>query len=327
MYKTLKARIHPDGRVELAEPLGDLGVVHDALVVVMEPAARTEFHPTTSVAVLPVDPYDHTARTIDRYVLGQRIGSGGMGEVYLASDVGTGRRVVLKRLFNLDASNADELRHEYQALFKLDHPNIVRAHEFIMFDGAPCLVMDWAEGPTLAELMQINRPMFRPLALLMATHLFEALAHAHAHNVLHCDVKPHNTLVTTGPEGPVLKVIDFGMAVVDDYDAWGAVTGMNRIAGTMPYMAHEQFRGELLTPAADVYAAGLVLAELLTGQMCYPQRDPMQVMYAKNDDEDGFVLDEAFDVQLRALVRVHAGRRAQPADGRGRGRGAAPDAA
>jgi hypothetical protein len=197
-----------------------------------------------------------------RYRLGQRLGAGGMGVVYLARDEHLEREVAVKRIaveHDLDGRG----EREAIAAARLSHPGIVALYESGRDDEALYLVSELVRGRTLADLERDGELSDRDVLLIGVT-LCDALEHAHARGVIHRDVKPSNIICPEAPEegGGVAKLTDFGIARMADGDV---LTRTGDIIGTLAYMAPEQARGERLDGAADVYALGLVLYEALAG--------------------------------------------------------------
>ena len=210
---------------------------------------------------------DHEAllgRTIaDRYQIVAFVGAGGMGRVYRARHLGLERDVALKVLAPAYAADRELLarfRREAVATSRLAHPNVVGALDFGVADGLTYFVMEWLDGLTLDELLARRGPLPPARALHLALQAASALGAAHAAGVIHRDVKPGNLMVLADD---VLKVVDFGLAQLRAAD--GRLTHEGRTLGTPAYLAPEQVAGEVVTPAADVYALGGVLYELLTG--------------------------------------------------------------
>ena len=210
-------------------------------------------------------------KTLGHHRILDKIGAGGMGEVYLAHDERLERDVALKVLSAgalADAAARRRFRKEALALSKLNHPNIETVHEFDTQDGIDFLVMEYIAGITLSdELAQSALPEKELLRL--AGQLAEGLAAAHAQHVVHLDLKPGNLRVT--PDGR-LKILDFGLArlLAPEVGVGTAttktLTEMQAFAGTLPYMAPEQLRGAAVDHRSDIWAAGAVIYEMATGR-------------------------------------------------------------
>src|SRR5438132_1522725 len=210
--------------------------------------------------------------TISHYHILSRIGAGGMGEVYLAQDTKLDRKVAIK--FLPQDSIADEqarkrLVREARAAARLDHPNICAIHEVGEEDGSTFIVMQYVEGETLASRID-RKPLESKESLDIATQIADALAEAHAHNIIHRDIKPQNIMITSRGQ---VKVLDFGLAKVvrerslaeSKAETESLLTEAGIILGTVPYMSPEQVRGEVLDARSDIFSLGAVLYELVTG--------------------------------------------------------------
>jgi eukaryotic-like serine/threonine-protein kinase len=186
-----------------------------------------------------------------RYELERELGRGGMAIVYAALDTEMGRRVALKVLAAHLAGDPDfrkRFLREARIAASLSHPNLVRVYDIGEHDGLPCIVMELAEGGTLEG---------GRLTSAEAAQVAEGLAYAHAHGVVHRDLKPGNLLRTV--DG-VVKLADFGIARAAEETR---VTQIGTVLGTLRYLAPEQAEGRDVGPEADVYSLGVVLEELL----------------------------------------------------------------
>ena len=216
---------------------------------------------------------DLTGRTVGSFNVLGLLGRGGMGDVYLAEDTQLGRKVALKFLSSTLAHSQWAKRQfakEAQAVAMLDHPNICTVHRFEEADGYRFIVMQYVEGKSLDQ--QIVGGGHTPEdALSLAVKIASALAAAHAHGIIHCDIKPSNIMVTA--EGK-LKVLDFGLARLVQQRRDGAGGGpplsssLRRgfIPGTVAYMSPEQLRGQKLDYLTDIFSFGIVLYELIGGR-------------------------------------------------------------
>jgi eukaryotic-like serine/threonine-protein kinase len=196
-----------------------------------------------------------------RYRMGALLGIGGMGEVWGAQDLLLDRAVAVKVLGGAlagDGRAAERLRREARAAARLDHPNIARVLDLGEHDGRPYLVMELLEGESLAARIDRAGPMPPAEAARIVAAVADALEAAHQAGVVHRDVKPGNVFLTsTG----VVKVLDFGIASA----AGDAALTTGDLIGTAAYLAPERALGQRATPAADIYALGVVLYELLAG--------------------------------------------------------------
>ena len=207
-----------------------------------------------------------------RFEIIQRLGSGSMGQVFRAHDAELQRVVALKFLFPREELAGMGLR-EARAIARLDHENIIRIFDVSEWkDGpgapsVPFLVMECLEGESLAELLQREHTLELRRTLKLMREVAAGLAHAHEHHIIHRDLKPRNVFITH--QGPV-KLLDFGLA-------WLVPVGTASVpqalpsAGTPSHMAPEQWRGEQVDERADIWAAGVMLYEMLTGELPYPE--------------------------------------------------------
>jgi serine/threonine-protein kinase len=203
------------------------------------------------------------ARVVGRYELVRPLGHGAMATVDLAIDVELDRPVALKRLAE-NLARDDDLRRRFvreaRLAARLAHPNVVRVFDVGEDEGRPFIAMEYVEGETLAELVARRGPLPAAEAATLGVQMCAGLAAAHAAGLVHRDVKPQNLLL--GSDG-VLKLGDFGIAVGHEGTR---LTLEGTVLGTAGYLAPEQARGEQVTAAADIYAVGAVLYELLTGE-------------------------------------------------------------
>ena len=204
-------------------------------------------------------------RVLDgRYALEMLVGSGGMADVYRAKDQLLERTVAVKILhqqYENDTEFIARFQREAKAAARITHPNIVNVYDVGVAEGRHYIVMEYVPGRTLKERIKEEGPVPAPEALHIARQIAGALAQAHANNLVHCDIKPHNILVM--PDGNV-KVADFGIArAVTE----STMTYNDNIMGSVHYFSPEQARGTLITPKSDVYSLGVVLYEMLTGRI------------------------------------------------------------
>jgi len=204
---------------------------------------------------------------IAHYKITSKLGEGGMGEVYRATDTKLGRDVAIKVIpdaFALDANRMARFAREAQVLAALNHPNIAAIYGV----EAHALVLELVEGPTLAERAG-QGPIPVEEALAIARQIAEAVEYAHERGVIHRDLKPANIKLT--PEGRV-KVLDFGLAKLTEQgrDPVTALTQTMAITGTPGYLSPEQLQGKPADARSDIFAFGCVLYELLSGRRAFP---------------------------------------------------------
>ena len=204
-------------------------------------------------------------RVLDgRYALEALVGSGGMADVYRAKDQLLERTVAVKILhqqYENDTEFITRFQREAKAAARITHPNIVNVYDVGVAEGRHDIVMEYVPGRTLTERIKEEGPVPVPQALQIARQIAGALAQAHANNLVHCDIKPHNILVM--PDGNV-KVADFGIArAVTE----STMTYNDNIMGSVHYFSPEQARGTMITPKSDVYSLGVLLYEMLSGRI------------------------------------------------------------
>ncbi len=220
---------------------------------------------------------------LGHYRIVEKIGAGGMGEVYRAHDEHLARDVAIKVLppgTLIDESARKHFRNEALILSQLNHPNIATIHDFDTQQGVDFLVMEYIPGITLSEKVA-GRPLAEKEVLRLGVQLAEGLAAAHDHGVVHRDLKPGNLQVTSDGR---LKILDFGLAKlrfpVTDTAATDSFSETQAMAGTLPYMAPEQLLGAEIDARTDVHAAGAVLYDMATGQRPFAEVERSQLIGA-----------------------------------------------
>jgi eukaryotic-like serine/threonine-protein kinase len=254
------------------------------------------------------------AQTIAHYRIQEKIGAGGMGEVYRATDGRLGRDVALKVLpeaFSRDAERMLRFEREAKVLASLNHPNIASIYGLEESNGVRALVMELVEGPTLADRIK-QGPVPLGEALPLAKQIAEALEFAHERGIIHRDLKPSNVKLT--PEGQV-KLLDFGLAKALENETTeeelqnsptlsAAATRAGVLLGTAPYMSPEQARGRRVDRRADVWAFGCVVYEMLTGQCTFAGETTSDALAAVIRAEPGWTsLPAAAPWPIRDLLR------------------------
>ena len=212
----------------------------------------------------------------DKYRLEERLGSGGFGEVWLATEVSSSRRVAVKFLFSVTADATRRFGIEAQALSRLDHPNCVTLFDYGISAGEPYLVTEHLAGSTLHEWSRTNPRS--ELAIDVGRQIAAGLIHAHRRQLLHRDLKPTNIFISYDTHGGICAhIIDFGIAKLAGAE-FADVTKTGEIIGTPGYMSPEQLRAQPnIGPACDVYALGVVLFELLEGAPPFPAETQLDV--------------------------------------------------
>ena len=205
------------------------------------------------------------------YQIIKPIGSGGMGDVYLASDTRLDRQVAIKVLppeFSEDAGRKERFKREAKTISQLAHPNICTLFDVGEQEGLDYLVMEFLEGETLAEK---KTPLPIPQVLKIGTQIAQGLAAAHKQGIVHRDLKPANVMIT---KSGAVKLLDFGLAKdagVISMKGTGSkpLTAEGTIVGTLPYMAPEQIEGKETDARTDIFAFGAILYELTTGKRAF----------------------------------------------------------
>ncbi|MBP6631657.1 MAG: serine/threonine protein kinase [Kofleriaceae bacterium] len=262
-----------------------------------------------------------------RYRVLQRLGAGASGEVYLVEHTQLGRQEALKIVADdrTDPTVAGRFRREVRASQRLAHPGIVAPYDFGQLpDGRWYLTMEAVSGPPLDALLHQRGPLPIALALGIVAEVADALHHAHQHDVVHRDIKPHNLILAPHERGHQVKVLDFGMAKILDPSVQESVM-LSRGGvphGTPQYMAPEQCRSQPPDGRTDLYALGCVLHELLVGEppfrgkpldllvahLSQPPRPPSQV------DPGAGISPELDAVVARCLAKDRTHRFATGAD-------------
>jgi serine/threonine-protein kinase len=210
-----------------------------------------------------------------RYRVLERVGAGGMAEVYSAEDTHLGRKVALKLLhgrFAQDREFVERFRREASSAAGLQHPNVVGVYDRGEFDGTYYIAMEFCEGESLKDLIVREAPLDPRRAIAIAMQILAATRFAHRRGVIHRDLKPQNVIVDSGGPGgapagrPIpedhVKVTDFGIARAGASD----ITEAGAIMGTAQYLSPEQAHGRQVTEASDLYSIGVVLFEMLTAR-------------------------------------------------------------
>jgi serine/threonine-protein kinase len=222
---------------------------------------------------------------LTRYRVVRQLATGGMGRVYLAEQaMGQATRPValktLRRELLGDPKVSGRFTRESEIVIRLAHPNTIQFYDFGQLDdGTLVIVMEYIEGRTLADEMRGHTlPLSRVDALL--TQICGSLAEAHAHGIVHRDIKPHNVLLTNrAGQDDFVKVVDFGIAAMHGGDAESAATRLTThgtLVGTPPYMSPEQFQDRNVDPRSDVYSLGVMLYEMLTGALPFDAKSTWQ---------------------------------------------------
>jgi serine/threonine protein kinase len=273
--------------------------------------------------------------TIGRYRVERLLGRGAMGVIYLAHDPAIDRKVAIKlvRAELIDeqehAEYLERFRREAQAAGRCQHANIVAIYDFALHEGSPFLAMEYIDGTNLADALRQRGRLAPDAAVAVMLQVLDALACAHAIGVVHRDVKPANILLTAGDR---VKMTDFGIARFDT----SHLTQDGAMVGTPSYMSPEQCLGEPVDPRSDLFSAGTVLYEMLSGTRAFPGRSATEVTYRLVHQPPAELASMAPDVSplladvvRRALAKTAAQRFASARDMaaalRGANVAAAPD--
>ncbi len=230
-------------------------------------------------------------KTILHYNIIEKLGEGGMGVVYKAEDSRLKRDVAIKFLPRHIAGNAEErerFKIEAKAAAALNHPNIATIYAIEEVDGEMFIVMEFIDGKELRDIVGATGPVAPTDAIEYATQIASGLQAAHAKGVTHRDIKSSNIMVT---ESGQVKIMDFGLAKI----AGGAqLTKDHSTLGTAAYMSPEQARGEPVDQRTDIWSFGVVLYEMLTGQLPFRGVYEQAVIYSILNEEMRQALNEEF---------------------------------
>ena len=247
-----------------------------------------------------------------RYAVDEVIGTGGMSTVYKARDQQLERVVALKVLhphFGQDTEHVARFRHEARAVAQLSHPNVVTVIDRGQADGSQFIVFEYVEGESLKQLVNRRGPLPVREAVELVVQVADGLAFAHAHGIVHRDVKPQNVLVDR--DGHAM-VTDFGIARSLDGERGVTLTGT--VLGTSSYFSPEQASGSSVTAATDVYSLGIVLFELLTGDVPFAGDNPVALAMQHLNDAPPNLRERRPDVPLRLAAAVNRALAKRPED-------------
>jgi serine/threonine protein kinase len=230
---------------------------------------------------------------LGHYEIGDLIGAGGMGEVYLARDIVLNRKVAIKLLrqrFLPDAQAKQRLLREARTAALLEHPNICQIYEIAETSDHCFIVMQYVVGTTLADILA-KRPLGAAASLDLAIQIADGLAEAHSHGIIHRDIKPANIIVNG--KGQV-KILDFGLAkfleTETSVETSARLTTSGAVMGTVPFMSPEQLRGELADERTDIFSFGVLLYEMLGGKPAFTRNSNAETISAILNDEPDWSL-------------------------------------
>jgi serine/threonine protein kinase/beta-lactam-binding protein with PASTA domain len=220
----------------------------------------------------------------DRYEIQNRIGRGGMADVFLARDVLLDRPVAIKVLFPefaTDPNFVERFRREAQSAANLNHPNIVSVYDWGKYSNTYFMAMEYVQGRTLADILRANGHVSSVQAAEIASEVSAALSFAHKGGVVHRDIKPANILI--GSAGQV-KVADFGIARAMNAPTESNLTQVGSVMGTATYFSPEQAQGAQPDPRSDLYSLGIVLYEMVAGKPPFTGDNPVGIAYKQVHD-------------------------------------------
>ena len=256
-------------------------------------------------------------RTVAQYQFVEKIGAGGMGEIYKAQDTRLGRFVAIKVLPSAKSGDPERRKRfllEAQAASGLNHPSIITIHDVLSEGDTEFMVMEYVTGKTLNDLIP-KGGLRVPQALKYSLQMADALATAHSAGIVHRDLKPANVMVT---ESGLVKVLDFGLAKLTDRSpvtqlgeeaetiaASAPLTVEGSIIGTVSYMAPEQAQGKKVDARSDMFSFGAVLYEMLTGRRAFEGESSLSTLSAILRDDVKPMIEVAPDVppQLEAVIQ------------------------
>jgi eukaryotic-like serine/threonine-protein kinase len=248
----------------------------------------------------------------DRYEVEELVGAGGMSSVYRAHDRLLDRKVALKVMhqhYGEDPEYVERFRREARSVAALSHPNVVTVIDRGEHEGRQFIVFEYVDGENLKQLIQRRGPAPVATALELAKQIAQALSFAHQQGLVHRDVKPQNVLLNG--DGAA-KVTDFGIA--RSIDVKHGVTQTGTVLGTSDYIAPEQAQGQSVDAQTDVYSLGVVLYELLTGEVPFPGESFVAVAMRHINEPPPPVRDKRPDVPPRVEAAVQRAMAKDPAD-------------
>ena len=253
-------------------------------------------------------------KTVQHYQFLERLGAGGMGEIYRAQDTRLNRFVAIKVLTGSGSSDPDRRRRfiqEAQSASALNHPNIITIHDILTEGDSQFMVMEHVQGKTLADLIP-KGGLRVPQVLKYAMQMTDALQTAHSAGIIHRDLKPGNVMVT---EAGLVKVLDFGLAKLAEPDsisqdeATRTISNAPRtvegtILGTVAYMSPEQAQGKKVDTRSDIFSLGVVLYEMITGSRAFQGESTIATLSAILRDSARPIAETAPDTppQLEEIV-------------------------
>ena len=209
-----------------------------------------------------------------RYEILKSVGFGGMAEVYLAKDVLLDRKIavkVLRKKFLDNKNQLEQFKREARSAARLIHPSIVTIYDVCDEGDISYILMEYVEGVSLKAFEEQNGRMDPGLAVALTAQLASALDHAHKHNIIHCDIKPQNIVLT---EAMVPKIVDFGISRIVSNETMAFTAS---VVGSVHYFSPEQAQGLAVTAQSDIYSLGIVFYEMLTGKVPFDGNNAVSV--------------------------------------------------
>ncbi len=274
---------------------------------------------STDISICPndgtvlVNNADLDGKLSNQYEFLSEIGAGGMGVIYKARHVALNQIVAIKMLHNsrLDETSVRRFQQEAKAVTALDHPSIVRVRDFGVTDsGQPHMVLDFIEGDTLSKAIEKTAGLPLAESLEIFIQACDAIDHAHIRGVLHRDLKPSNIMLVPRISGPPLvKIVDFGIAKINDPDHDSAVMNLTQtgeVFGSPLYMSPEQASGTKLDSRSDIYSFGCVMYETLTGAPPFVGGSSIETIFRQLNDQAPSLregsLGREFPEEIEAIV-------------------------
>jgi serine/threonine protein kinase len=261
-------------------------------------------------------------RTISHYRVTEKLGAGGMGDIYKAQDARLNRTVAIKVLTNASAGDSDRRRRfiqEAQAASGLNHPNIITIYDIVSEDDSEYMVMELVSGKTLADLIPPGG-LGVAKTLQYSTQMADALRAAHAAGIVHRDLKPGNVMVT---DSGLVKILDFGLAKInvaaeltEETQTIGTapLTVEGSILGTVAYMSPEQAQGKKVDARSDIFSFGVVMYEMLTGTKAFPGDSAITTLTAILRDDVKPIAELVPDVPPEVVEIIALALRKDPKD-------------
>jgi serine/threonine-protein kinase len=281
----------------------------ETLVMPATPVPSTGEKPTSPFASQHSTRISIGTNLLGRYEISEVLGRGGMGVVYRAFDRELEEEVAIKTIrpeaVVADASLRERFKQEIRLARKISHKNVVRTHDLGEVDGTYYVTMEYVDGKNLKELIHQRGTLPASVTLTVGKQLCRALEVAHEEGVIHRDIKPHNMVLDARG---FLKVMDFGIAclaeVPDAPERRERLTEVGAAVGTPEYMAPEQLLGQPIDARADIYAAGAVLFECLTGRVVFdaPTLPALMAKHIEEDADDPRTLNPDVPEELAELV-------------------------